>query len=68
MSIAKVIEVICEGDSVEAAMKAGVQEAAKTVKNIRQIDVEHFEGLVENNKIAKYRVRAKISFVVEPNR
>lgn len=65
MSIVKVIEVICEGASVEEALKVGVKEAAKTLKNIRQINVQHIEALVEKNKITKFRVNAKISFVVD---
>lgn len=65
MSIAKVIEVMCEGKSIEDAINSGVQEAAKTLKNIRQIDVKWIHAAVENNKIVKYRVNAKISFVVE---
>ncbi len=65
MSIVKVIEVICEGKTIEDAMQAGVAEAAKTVKDIKQINVSYIEGLVENNKIKKYRVNAKISFLVD---
>jgi flavin-binding protein dodecin len=65
MSVAKVLEVICEGKSVEAALESAVHIAAQTVKNIVQIDVEHIKAIVEKNKIAKYRVRAKISFVLE---
>jgi dodecin len=65
MSIAKVIEVISEGNSVDEAMQSAVLEAAKTLKNIKQINVEHIEGHVENNKITKIRVHAKISFIVE---
>lgn len=65
MAIVKVIEVICEGDTVDAALKNGILEAAKTVEQIKQINVEHIEGLVENNKIKKIRVNAKISFLVE---
>jgi len=65
MSIAKIIEVICEGKSIEDALNAGILEASKTVKNIRQIDVKWVHAVVENNKIVKYRVNAKISFVLE---
>lgn len=65
MSIVKVIEVISEGATVEAAIKAGVEEAAKTVKEIKQINVCHVEGIVEKNKIKKFRVNSKISFVVD---
>jgi len=65
MSIVKVIEVLCEGKTIEAAMNSAVKEASKTIKNIKQIDVKWIHGHVEKNKITKYRVNAKISFVVE---
>lgn len=65
MSIVKVIEVLCEGKTIEEAMSAGVKEASKTVKNIKQIDVKWIHGHVENGKITNYRVNAKISFVIE---
>ncbi len=65
MSIVKIIEVISEGDSVDAAIKSAVHEASKTVENIKQVNVEYIEGLVENNKVTKFRVNAKISFVVK---
>ncbi|MBA3958471.1 MAG: dodecin domain-containing protein [Parachlamydiaceae bacterium] len=65
MSIVKVIEVISEGDSVDAAIKAAVQEASKTVEGIKQVNVEHIEGIVENNKVTKFRINAKISFLVK---
>lgn len=65
MSIVKVIEVISEGDSIDAALKAGVLEASKTIEGIKQINVDHIEGKVEGNKIIKFRVVSKISFVVK---
>lgn len=65
MSIVKVIEVISEGETVDAAIKAAVAEASLTLKGIRQVNVEHIEGLVENNKVSKFRVNAKISFLVD---
>lgn len=65
MSIVKVIEVLCEGKTIEAAMSAGVREASRTVKNIKQIDVKWIHGHVEKGKITSYRVNAKISFVIE---
>jgi len=65
MSIVKVIEVISEGESVDGAIKAAVNEAGKTVEGIRQVNVEHIEGLVENGKVVKFRVNCKISFLVQ---
>ena len=65
MSIVKVIEVISEGPSVDEAIKAGLKEAAKTVENILQINVDHIEALVEKNKVTKFRVHSKLSFLVK---
>lgn len=65
MSIVKIIEISCEGKSIEEAMQAGVAEAGKTLKNIKQIDVKWIHGHVDHNKITTFRVNAKISFVVE---
>ena len=65
MSIAKVIEVIAEGDTMEAAMEAAVKEASKSVRNVKGLYVENIQAIIENNKIAKYRLNTKITFVVE---
>lgn len=65
MSIAKVIEVISEGASIDDAIKNAVKEASKTVTNIRQVNVQHIEALVDKNKVTKFRVNLNISFVVE---
>ena len=64
MSIVKIIEVISEGDTVEAAIKSALKEASKTVQGINQINIEHIEAIVEDNKIAKIRLNSKISFLV----
>jgi len=65
MSIAKVIEVIAEGDSVEGAVEAAVREAGRTVREIKQVYVEGIQALVEDNRVVKYRINAKVTFVVE---
>ncbi len=67
-SIVKVIELISEGNSIEAAIESAVTEATKTLHNIKQVNVEHIEARVENNKISKYRVNVKISFLIDANR
>ncbi len=65
MSVVKIIEVISEGSSIDEAIKSAVAEAAKTVKFIKQVNVEYIEGLVEDDKITKFRVNVKLSFVVK---
>ena len=68
MSIAKVIEVLAEGDSVEAAVQLAVSEAAQTVRGIKHVYVEGVQALVEGDVVVKYRVNAKLTFVVETAR
>ena len=66
MAVVKVIEIIAESDqSWEAAAQDAVNEAAKTVENINQVYIDYFKGIVENNKIVRYSVNTKVSFVVK---
>lgn len=65
MSLAKVIEVIAEGETIEKAMENAASQASKTVKNIKSINCENIQALVENNYVKKYRVNAKVTFVLE---
>ncbi len=65
-SIAKVIEVIAESDkSWDEATKNAVKEASKSVRNIKHIYIQDMQAVVEKNKITKYRLNAKITFVIE---
>ncbi len=64
MSIAKVIEVLAEGDTVEDAIKNAVAEASKTVKNIRSAYVNDIQAIVRNDAIVRYRVNVKLSFII----
>lgn len=62
----KVIEVLAESEkSWEDAAAQAVERAARTLNNIRSIYVENLEAKVEANRIVRYRINAKISFVVE---
>ena len=66
MAVVKVIEILAESDkSWEDATKMAVAEAAKTVRNIQAVYIEGFQAIVENNEIVRYRVDAKVSFLVE---
>lgn len=64
MAVVKIIEIISEGATVEEAIKNGVDEAAKTVHNILQFNVDHVLAVVENNKVRKFRVNGKLSFLL----
>ncbi|MEW5756085.1 MAG: dodecin family protein [Pseudomonadota bacterium] len=66
MAIVKVIEVLSQSEkSWEHAAQNALQEASKTLRNIRSIYVKDMEAKVENNKISQYRINAKISFEIE---
>jgi flavin-binding protein dodecin len=66
MSMLKVIEVLAESDkSWEDAAQQAVTNAGKTVRGIKSIYLENLEAVVENGKIGKYRINAKISFLLE---
>jgi flavin-binding protein dodecin len=65
MSLAKVIEVIAEGPTMEEAVENAVIDASKTVHNIKSVYVENIQGIVEGNSISKYRVNVKVTFVLD---
>ncbi|MFN2107354.1 MAG: dodecin family protein [Candidatus Promineifilaceae bacterium] len=66
MAIVKVIEVLAESDnSWEDATKRAVKEAGKTVRNIRSVYIKDFQAIVRDDEIDKFRINAKISFVVD---
>lgn len=64
MSIAKVIEVLAEGSSIENAIENAVEEAGKTVRNIRNVYIADTQAIVRDGKVKKYRVNTRITFVV----
>lgn len=64
MSIAKVIEVLAEGSSIEGAIESAVAQASATIDNIRHVYINDIQAIVEDNAIVKYRINVKITFVV----
>jgi len=66
MAVVKVIEILAESTkSWEDATKMAVVEAAKTVRNIQAVYIKSFQAVVEGNEVVRYRVDAKISFLVK---
>ncbi|MFO8148869.1 MAG: dodecin family protein [Trueperaceae bacterium] len=62
----KVIEVLAQSEkSWDDAAKVALEEASKTVRNIQSIYVKEMQAVVEDNRIVKYRLNAKISFLLE---
>ncbi|MGY6661041.1 MAG: dodecin family protein [Glycocaulis sp.] len=66
MSMLKVIEVLAESsDGWEEAATKAVEEAAGSLRHVRSIYIKNFEATVVDGQIDKFRVNAKISFVLE---
>ena len=66
MAVLKVIEVLANSDkSWEDAAKKAVDQASKSVKNIRSVYMNEQSASVENGKITDYRVNVKITFEVK---
>jgi len=65
MSVVKVIEIHAEGNTIEAAAESALTEAAKSVDQIKSLYIQDIQAIVEKNKIVKYRIHTKISFVIK---
>ena len=65
MSLAKVIEVMSEGKTMEEAVENAIKQASETVSGIKGLYIENIQVIVEDNKISKYRLDCKITFVLE---
>jgi flavin-binding protein dodecin len=66
MSVAKIIElVVSSKNGWEDAVRTGVEEAARTVRGIRGVDVQDWTARVENDQIVEYKANLKIAFRVE---
>lgn len=64
-SVAKSIELLAEGDTLEDATEAAVEEASKTIANIQSVYVDNYRAVIEDGEIEAYRVHATITFVLE---
>lgn len=66
MSVVKVIELIGESpNSWEEATKNALEVAAKTIRGIVGIDVDHFTAKVADNKIVAFRANVRVAFKYE---
>jgi flavin-binding protein dodecin len=64
--VVKVIELMSQSpESWDAAAQAAVEEASKTLRNIRSVYIKEFTAEVENGKITNYRINAKVTFDLE---
>ncbi len=66
MGVLKVIEVLANSnEGWEDAAKNAVNEASKSVKNIRSVYINEQSATVKDGKIDDYRVNVKITFEVK---
>ncbi|MDL5513862.1 dodecin family protein [Arenibacter sp. M-2] len=65
MAILKVIEVLANSNKGwEDAAKKAVEQASKSVKNIRSVYVNEQSATVKDGKLDDFRVNVKITFEV----
>ena len=66
MSIVKVIEVIASSEKgIDDAIRQGVLEASKSVRNIDSVYVKDIKAHVKDGKVSSYGCICKISFRVD---
>ncbi|KPQ08398.1 MAG: hypothetical protein HLUCCA12_00905 [Rhodobacteraceae bacterium HLUCCA12] len=66
MTIANISEITATSNaSFEDAVASGLERASKTLRNIRTAWVKDQEVVVENGKIASYKVTMKVTFVLD---
>lgn len=63
MSVLKVIEILGNSSvSFEDAVQNVINEAAKSVKNIKSVYIKDMQVTVLDNQITEYRVNTKVCF------
>ena len=65
MAVVKVIEILAQSpNGWEDAAQEGLKEVSRTVEGIQSIYVRDLQAVVEGGRITRYRLNAKISFIV----
>ena len=65
-SVYKIIELVgTSTESWEKAAGAAVTQAAKTLRDLRIVEVVQLDMQVENGKVKNYRAKVKVSFKFE---
>jgi dodecin len=66
MTIVRHVEVSSESTTgFDDACRMAIEEASRTVRNIKQLYVKNVLCEVDGNRISKWRVNGKVSFLVE---
>lgn len=62
----KIIEIVGSSPtSTDDAVRSAIEDAAKTVRNIKWFEVVETRGHVEGGKVAHFQVALKIGFTLE---
>ena len=65
-SVYKIITLVgTSKESWEKAAAAAVEQASKSLRDLRIAEVEEFDMHLENGKVAAYRAKVRISFKYE---
>ena len=66
MTVAKVSEITSSSSkSFEDAIDKGIKRASKTLKNVTSAWIADQEVEIQKGKVTEYRVRMRITFVLE---
>ncbi|MEO8209522.1 MAG: dodecin family protein [bacterium] len=66
MPVMKVLEILASSSkSWEDAAQSAVDDASKSLRGIRSVNIKNLSARVKDGKISEYRVNCKISFEVE---
>lgn len=66
MAVARVTTITASSTKgFQDAVEDGLRRAAQTLRNITGLEIVEQKGKVENGKIAEYRVRMNITFILE---
>ena len=65
MSVAKMSEISASSPtSFDDAIRMGVERASKTLENVTGAWIQDQEVIIQNGKITGYKVRMKITFIL----
>ena len=66
MSVAKITELTASSEkSFEDAIRKGIDKMSETVKQVQGAWVKEQKVVVDDGKVAEYRVTMKVTFVVK---
>ena len=66
MNVIKSIELVGSSSvGFDDAVKHAIEEAKRTLRNIRRVEVLDFEVVMENDEMTLFQARIKLYFIVE---